>query len=172
MLDFREALIEDASSIAKLVNTAYRGEISKQGWTTEAYILDGLRTSKYEIQQLIETENSKFIMCIQGDDLIGSIHLLCDYGSVHIGMLAVKPNLQNLNIGKQVLANAELFAKKTWGSHKFVMQVINLRHELISFYERRGYKRTGEFQDFPVKPKLWTAKVEGLKLERLEKLIP
>ena len=170
-LSFRQAMLSDAASIAVLINTAYRGEASKQGWTTEAYILDGVRTSTHEIQQLIESENSTFIVCNQGDDLIGSIHLNKTHDSVHIGMLAVKPHLQNLNVGKQILANAELFAKKAWQAHKFVMLVITMRHELIAFYERRGYIRTGVLQEFPVKPELWMPKVEGLKLERLEKLI-
>lgn len=170
-LSFREAIASDASSIASLVNTAYRGESSKQGWTTEAYILDGLRTSTHEIQQLIEAENSKIIVCTQGSDLIGSIHLHRSHGSVHIGMFVVKPDLQNLSVGKQLLANAESFAKKAWQAYKFVMLVITVRHELIAFYERRGYIRTGVLQEFPVKPELWMPKIEGLKLERLEKSV-
>ncbi len=170
-LDFREAIIQDAASIAGLVNIAYRGEFSKQGWTTEAYILDGLRTNVSEIQQLIETENSKFIICIKDEVLIGSIHLHKNKESVHIGMFVVKPDMQNLNVGKQLLLTAEMFAIATWQPHSLVMLVINLRHELITFYERRGYKRTGLLQEFPVKPELWKPKVEGLKLERLEKLI-
>lgn len=171
MLNFREAAIEDAPSIAVLVNAAYRGESSKQGWTTEAHILDGLRTSESEIQQLIKTDNSTIMVCTQDNDLIGSIYLHKIDCSVHIGMFVVKPDLQNLNIGKQLLANAESYAKKVWQVSSFVMLVITVRHELIAFYERRGYRRTGVLQEFPVKPELWLPKVAGLKLERLEKLI-
>lgn len=171
ILNFREALIEDAASIAALVNAAYRGESSKQGWTTEANILNGHRTNASEIQQLIEAENSKIIVCIQDSNLIGSIHLHKIDCSVHFGMFAVKPSLQNLNVGKQLLAEAEFFAKKSWQAQKFVMLVITVRDELIAFYERRGYKRTGMLQKFPINPELWMPKVEGLKLERLEKLV-
>ena len=94
MLNFREAAIEDAPSIAALVNAAYRGESSKQGWTTEAHILDGLRTSESEIQQLIKTDNSTIMVCTQGNDLIGSIYLHKIDCSAHIGMFVLNPDFQ------------------------------------------------------------------------------
>jgi len=88
---------------------------------------------------------------------------------VYLGMLAVKPSLQGSGIGKQLLQAAELAAQQTWTVNKFVMAVITTRHELIAFYERRGYQRTGIIKAFPVNPALWMPKVEGLQLELLEK---
>ena len=164
-------MLADAPQIAVLVNTGYRGETSRQGWTTEADILDGLRTSEQEIVQLINAERSNIIVCMRGDALIGSIHLHHAHESAHIGMFVIEPNLQNLNIGKQLLATAENFAQTQWQVKKLAMLVITVRHELIAFYERRGYKRTGELQEFPVNPQVWQAKLAGLKLERLEKIL-
>ncbi len=168
-LKFRDAIVDEAPQIAALVNAAYRGESSKQGWTTEAHILDGLRTSTHEIQQLIQAENSKIIMCTQGAVLIGAVHVHKTHDTAHIGMFVVKPQLQNLSIGKQLLTVAESTALQAWQVNKFVMLVITIRHELIAFYERRGYKGTGILQVFPVNPKFWMPKVAGLKLERFEK---
>jgi ribosomal protein S18 acetylase RimI-like enzyme len=84
-------------------------------------------------------------------------------------MFVVRPAIQGAGIGKRLLNEAETLARKEWGVNSFIMIVITSRHELIAFYERRGYRRTGEFSEFPVNPALWTPKVSGLKMERLEK---
>ena len=42
--DLLPATVQDAPEIAILVNSAYRGDSSRQGWTTEADLLDGTRT--------------------------------------------------------------------------------------------------------------------------------
>ena len=87
----------------------------------------------------------------------------------YIGMFVVRPDIQGAGIGKRLLNEAETLAVKEWGANSFIMIVITSRHELIAFYERRGYRRTGEFSEFPVNPALWTPKVGGLKMERMEK---
>ena len=43
--------------IATLVNSAYRGETSRVGWTTEADILDGVRVSTADIAEIIKHWN-------------------------------------------------------------------------------------------------------------------
>jgi GNAT superfamily N-acetyltransferase len=84
-------------------------------------------------------------------------------------MFVVRPDIQGAGIGKRLLNEAEMLATREWGVSAFIMIVITTRHELITFYERRGYRRTGEFSKFPVNPALWTPKVDGLKMERMEK---
>ena len=86
-------------------------------------------------------------------------------------MFVVRPDIQGAGIGKQLLKEAENLARSSWAVSSYVMVVINSRHELIAFYERRGYRRTGELSEFPVNPALWTPKVDGLKMERMEKRI-
>ncbi|HSH73783.1 MAG TPA: GNAT family N-acetyltransferase [Methylophilaceae bacterium] len=170
-LSFRPALADEATQIATLINESYRGETSRLGWTTEADLLDGLRTDEAEVRQLIESDHSMIMLCLHGNELMGSVHLEKMDEGVHIGMFVVKPTLQKQGIGKQLLAEAEWAATERWRTSRFSMMVITLRHELIAFYERRGYRRTGVLKEFPVNPDVWKPKVTGLQLEKLEKLL-
>ncbi|TAK60866.1 GNAT family N-acetyltransferase [Methylobacter sp.] len=170
-LSISKAEKQDAGQIAALINSAYRGESSQQGWTTEADLLAGLRTDTEEILQLISSDDSMILLCKAEAELVGSIHLQKQAGQVCLGMLAVSPPLQVRGIGKQLLEAAEQAAKQTWAVDKSVMSVISCRNELIAFYERRGYRRTGVSKVFPVNPELWMPKVAGLRLEILEKVL-
>lgn len=171
MYQFRQAAIADAEAIAQLVNAAYRGESSRAGWTTEADILDGLRTSADEVKRLVKTENTIILLCFNNADLLGSICIEQAPDAVHIGMFVVNPTLQGGGIGKQLLAAAENLAQQTWAAQTFQMHVITIRHALIAFYERRGYKRTGILSEFPLNPLVWQPKLAGLQLETLEKIM-
>ena len=175
MLNFYKAELVDAESIAKLVNAAYRGETSRKGWTTEADILDGLRTTTSEVGKTIKSKNTFFLIGVLKDEIVATI--CCEWqelafkDTVHFGMIAVKPGLQNKGYGKTLIQAAEAICLREWRVVGFHMAVISVRHELIAFYERLGYKRTGEFEDFPVKSELWQPKVEGLSLQYLAKLL-
>lgn len=170
-LTFRRADTADADRIVDLVNSAYRGESSRQGWTTEADLLDGQRTDRTEVLGLIEAENSLILLGFRGTDLIGCVHLEKVGGSAYFGMFAIKPELQGQGIGKRVMRTAEDFARREWGVGKMLMTVITLRPELIAFYERRGYRRTGELRPFPELSQLGSPRVAGLQLEVLEKTL-
>ena len=175
MLLFHKAEIADASAIAQLINSAYRGETSRKGWTTEADILDGLRTTTSEVGKIIKRDNAFILIGVLNDEIVATI--CCEWqelafkDTVHFGMIAVKPSLQNKGYGKTLIQAAEAICLREWRVVGFHMAVISIRHELIAFYERLGYKRTGEFADFPVKSDLWQPKVEGLNLQYLAKLV-
>jgi predicted N-acetyltransferase YhbS len=171
MVSIFKAEKQDAGQIAALINSAYRGEASQQGWTTEADLLDGLRTDTEEILQLIASDGSMILLCKVEAEPVGSVHLQKQAEQVCLGMLAVSPLLQGRGIGKQLLEAAEQAAKQTWSVNKSVMSVISCRSELIAFYQRRGYRRTGASNAFPVNPELWQPKVAGLRLEILEKML-
>ena len=162
---------QDAGQIVDLVNSAYRGESSKQGWTTEADLLAGRRTDVEEILRLISTDESMILLCKANAELIGSVHLQKQAEQVCLGMLAVSPPLQGKGIGKQLLEAAEQAAQEIWAVNKSVMTVIACRNELIAFYQRRGYRRSGVSKEFPVNLELWTPKVADLCLEVLEKIL-
>jgi len=168
-LVFRLAQAADSASIAALVNAAYRGDASRQGWTTEADLLDGLRTTAAEVQALMASGHGTILVCMHGTDLIASVCLEPDADAVHVGMFVVNPAMQGSGVGKQLLTYAECYAVQHWPVSRFCMHVITLRHELIAFYERRGYRRTGVVKDFPVNPDMWQPKMAGLQLELLEK---
>lgn len=171
-LSFRLALAAEASHIATMINQAYRGDTSRLGWTTEADLLDGLRTSEEEVRQLIAAQHSVLIVCLQAKQLLGSVHMQRHTDSVHIGMFVVQPACQNQGVGKQLLAFAEDWALQHWQARRFEMGVISVRTELIAYYARRGYRSAGEYREFPVNPALWQPRRQDLKLELLVKLLP
>lgn len=176
MLNFHKAELADASFIAQLINSAYRGETSRKGWTHEADILDGLRIHIDEIAQIIKPDSAavspRFIIIGEkNDEIIATICCEKHNTNAHLGMIAVKPTLQNKGYGKAIIQAAEAITLREWRVTGFAMDVISIRTELLAFYERLGYKPTGKLSTFPVNPLIWQPKVNGLKLARLEKLI-
>jgi ribosomal protein S18 acetylase RimI-like enzyme len=160
MADHRNALPliahvteKDISALDILVNSAYRGESSKKGWTTEADLLGGLRTDKDSLSKLI-TEPGGSILKYSGEDgnLQGCVYLKIKGSKLYLGMLTVSPELQAKGIGKKLLFAAETHARKS-GCTSVIMTVISVRHELIAWYERHGYRPTGETEPFPTDPK-------------------
>jgi ribosomal protein S18 acetylase RimI-like enzyme len=175
MLNFYKAELVDAEAIATLINSAYRGETSRKGWTFEADILDGLRTTTVDVGKIIKQENAFMLIGVLNDEIVATI--CCEWqelafnDTVHFGMIAVKPSLQNKGYGKTMIKAAEAITFREWRVVGFHMAVISIRHELIAFYERLGYKRTGEYVDFPVNPAVWQPKIEGLNLQYMAKLV-
>lgn len=166
---FRLANTADAPKIVGLVNSAYRGESSRAGWTTEAELLEGVRTHDDEIAGLINTPRSIILIGLVGEEIIASMHLQLVSDAAFLGMFAVKPTGQTAGVGKAMMAEAETVVKREWAAKKILMDVISVRAELIAFYERRGYVRTGKLNDFPVSKDLWTPKAKDLMLARMEK---
>lgn len=174
MLHFYKADLVDAEAIATLINSAYRGESSRKGWTTEADILDGLRTTTADIAKLIKRDDAFILMGVNNDEIIATIccelQVIAFKHTVHFGLIAVKPSLQNKGHGKDIINAAETMTRREWRVAGYHMTVISVRTALIAFYERLGYERTGEFEDFPENPTLWQPKVGGLSLQVLAKL--
>ena len=148
-LSFVPARPDDAPLVADLVNCAYRGDARSPGWTSEGHLFDGRRTDDDEIRGLIEERESTILLCVRGSEVIGSVHVKNLGAAAYLGMLVVKPALQGAGTGKQLMKAAEELARRTWGSTRMSMSVINRRPELISFYERRGYRRTGQSKRLP-----------------------
>ncbi len=171
-LSFRKALRSETALIVALVNSAYRGESSRQGWTTEADLLDGTRTDKADIDSLIAQEGSMILLCIEGTEIIGCAHLELLGAECQLGMLVVKPGLQSRGMGQRLMQAAEVVATETWGVKTITMSVISVRHELIAFYERRGYQRTGRKKPFVADDTHGFPKSQPIEFEILEKNLP
>jgi ribosomal protein S18 acetylase RimI-like enzyme len=170
-LTFRKATFNDLPQVAQLVNSAYRGESSKIGWTTEAHLLEGQRTDAEKLQEMISEVDSHILLGFTGDNLVGSVHLKKkDSNSAYLGMFAVNPQLQASGIGKLLLQESENSVAQWWGVSKILMTVIPLRTELIDWYQRRGYRRTGQIESFPSEdPRFGVPLRDDLSLEVLIK---
>lgn len=169
MLHFHKADRKDSVTIAQLINHAYRGESSREGWTTEADIIEGLRTTSQEIAGIIDDEHTFILLGVLNDEVVATICCKYHEGAAHFGMIAVKPKLQNKGYGKAMVMAAEAMTRREWGVNNFQMNVITIRDTLIAFYERLGYQRTVLIKDFPTESELWQVKVQGLQFTLLEK---
>ena len=149
MARVEKATLNDVRALNILVNSAYRGDSSRSGWTTEADILDGIRTSEQALRNILQENHTILILKDLHDQLIGSVLLEVHDRGVYLGMLTVKPTLQGAGLGKLLLQAAEAWTKEQ-GIHKVYMSVISVRTELIAWYERHGYQATGETAPFPM----------------------
>ena len=167
-MTFRRATLNDISILTSLLNRSYRGDSSREGWTTEADLLSGKRIDETGLLQLLNDPDSLILITRSGDTIMATIHAHHENESVHFGLFAVDPTQQNRGIGKELLAYAESEAVRKWGGSTAIMEVITHREELIAYYERRGYVRTGEMIAFP-ESDLWDLQVDNLVLEVLAK---
>jgi ribosomal protein S18 acetylase RimI-like enzyme len=147
---FRIADLSDVPQIIDLVQSAYRGETSRQGWTTEAELLDGGRTFAGEVSSIIRAAGNKIILLETDGQLRASVHIKKQaQGLAYLGMFAVSPDQQNRGLGKSLLQYVEKLAVRVWQSQQIEMTVIHQREELINWYIRRGYRLSGEQRPFP-----------------------
>ena len=149
-LQFRAAIAADVETIVALTESAYRGDASRAGWTTEADFLDGQRTDAADVAALIAREDARIVLAERDGELLASCLLEKQPGGEgYFGMFSVRPDLQNAGIGRALLAEAERIAREEWHCKQMRMSVIDIRESLIAWYERRGYRRTGEHKPFP-----------------------
>lgn len=145
----RFADIHDVDALVHLVNGAYRGDGSREGWTTEADLLDGIRTHPEHMAKQIDSDQSVMVVHTEFDIISACVYLEDKESLLYLGMLTVRPDLQARGIGKQLLETAEAYALFL-GKQGIKMTVISLRDELIDWYMRHGYVPTGEIEPFPV----------------------
>lgn len=152
-------MASDITELVQLVNSAYRGDSSKKGWTTEAELLDGIRITEEALLKQFHQPGQYFLKAInEAGKIIGCVSLLDKKESMYLGMLTVQPNIQANGIGKKLLTASEQFALNKQ-IDSIEMTVISVRSELIAWYLRRGYQLTGEKRAFPTEPKFGIQKV-------------
>lgn len=167
---FRAATAADIPAVVALVESAYRGESGRRGWTTESNLLDGQRTDAQDVGEAIGRADSLVLLAELDGVLVSCCHLEKQDGAAYFGMFAVDPARQTGGIGKQVIAEAERVARERWGVDRMRMTVIVQREELIAFYERRGYVRTGQSKPFPYgDARFGIPRRDDLRFEVLEK---
>lgn len=177
-LVFRPATRADTDALVALVESAYRGDASRAGWTTEADLLDGRRTGADDIHACLDRERSLVLIAERPAaaagspaELLACAHIAEEDGAGYFGMFSVRPDLQGGGIGKRVIDEAERVVRDDWGLPALRMSVIDVREELIAFYQRRGYQRTGRLKPFPYgDERFGLPKRDDLRFEVLEKV--
>ncbi|MFE0812881.1 GNAT family N-acetyltransferase [Streptomyces sp. NPDC058848] len=148
-LTYRDATDTDVDEIVALIESAYRGDSSRAGWTTEADILQGQRTDPEGVLEVIKSPDSRLLTVERDGGIVACCQLEHRGAHAYFGMFAVSPVLQGGGLGKRIIAEAERQARAAWGVTEMHMTVISVREDLIAWYERRGYRRTGETTPFP-----------------------
>ncbi|MFM8845631.1 MAG: GNAT family N-acetyltransferase [Gammaproteobacteria bacterium] len=153
VLAVRVAVTNDAAVLAALVNSAYRGDSSRAGWTTEADLLGGQRTDLQALEefmaQTMSVGDRAMLVHESARQILACVQLERRGDGAYLGMLTITPTLQAKGLGRRLLAAAEHFARTEWQARRIIMTVIEQRLELIAWYQRRGYAPTGETAPFP-----------------------
>ncbi len=171
-LQFRAAGLGDLDALVALVTSAYRGDESRAGWTTEADFLDGARIDADVLRLDIARPRSRVLIAERDGAMLACAHVCEDGGAGYFGMFSVQPGIQGGGIGKAVLAEAERIVREDWSLPTMRMTVIDIRDELMAFYERRGYARTGIKKPFPYgDPRFGIPLREDLRFEVMEKAL-
>jgi GNAT superfamily N-acetyltransferase len=165
MTIFRTATLADLPQLHRLVEGAFRGGEARTGWTHEADLLEGERTNTETLTRLIEDPAQTVLLAAGEAGLTGCV-LVTDKGNqlCSLGMLSVLPALQGAGLGRWLIERAEALAARSYGATRMEMTVIGARAELIAWYERRGYRLTGETRPFTMRER----RREGVAVEVLD----
>ncbi|WP_412025783.1 GNAT family N-acetyltransferase [Burkholderia cepacia] len=166
---YRAANEHDVDALVQLVNAAYRPTTTAAGWTHEAAIIEGPRITSSRLVDTLQAPNSVLLVAEVEGRIAGCIEVKATGDAAYIGTLAVSPAMQDHGLGKALLNEAEQFAIRRWNIGKAVMVVLSVRHELIDFYLRRGYARTGELMRYPLDAGVGMPRDENLTIETLTK---
>ena len=149
-MNFGRADAGDIGALHTLIESAYRGDSARRGWTHEADLLDGQRTDADALHEIVAADRQVILLARNGDALAGCVQLHdVGEGLAYLGLLTVDPALQAAGLGRELLARSEQFVRTSWQADTIEMTVIRQRVDLIAYYERRGYRRTGEHRPFP-----------------------
>ncbi len=150
-ISFRTASAADLDALLDLVQRAYRGDSARTGWTHEADLLDGQRTDAAALLEILADAAQHIVVAEHDGGIAGCVHIADQGGgTAYLGMLSIDPAKQAAGLGRALLKAAEDAASAVFGARRIEMTVIRQREELIAYYERRGYARTGEERPFPL----------------------
>jgi len=147
----RTALAADLPLLHPVIERAYRGDSARQGWTHEADLLSGERIDYDTLKAHVDDPQQLLLIAERDGAIVGCVSLTRQDGAqAYLGLLCVDPACQAGGIGKAIIAAAERVARADMGAERIEMTVISSRKELIAYYERRGFRRTGEMRPFPI----------------------
>jgi len=166
---FRAATAADVPALTTLINQAYRSEASQAGWTTEGHLLAGPRIDETTLLELLAAPAAVLLLAELSGSLAGCVYLENQGAYLYFSMLAVAPAAQARGLGRQLLAQAVAQARRA-GCATIRMSVLAQRAELLAWYERQGYHRTGASEPFPATTRFGHPRQE-LTLLTLEKAV-
>ena len=168
------AMPVDAVALTDLINSSYRAQGKDAGWTHEVSLLGGARTDTTALLSLFAKREATILLFRRKSDakLVGCISIeLLEPADCYLPLLAIDPEQQASGYGRRLLTEAEAFACMH-GARTARMTVIRQRENLIAWYERRGYRRTGEILPFPYEdPSVGTPLRDDLQLVVLQKVL-
>ena len=166
---FRAATAADVPALTTLINHAYRSEASQAGWTSEGHLLAGPRIAEETLRGMLAAPPAVLLQAELAGQLIGCVYLAPQGHALYLSMLAVAPAAQAHGLGRQLLAQAEAYARQA-GCANITMSVLAQRTELLAWYERQGYRRTGASEPFPATTQFGRPR-QPLTLLTLEKVL-
>lgn len=148
---YRIAGPADAPAVRALIESGYRGDSARKGWSNEADLLDGDRTTPEEVAAMIAAPEKRVLLAERDGALVGTV-TITDLGGglAYMGLLCIDPDLQAGGLGRALVNEVEKLAAREFGATRMELIVVDARTELIAWYERRGYVRTGELRPFPL----------------------
>jgi ribosomal protein S18 acetylase RimI-like enzyme len=170
----RKAVPADYAAVIDLANLAYRGrEGAVASWNIETGIVGGQRLDDSLLREELAAKPDGALLVYREDDggpLLGTAWLNPESDDVwSMGLLTVRPDLQNQQLGRKLLAAAENYASER-GAKRMRIGVLHVRDSLIAWYERRGYRATGETEPYPSDdPRFGTPLRENLQFLIMEK---
>ncbi|NEX94243.1 GNAT family N-acetyltransferase [Caulobacter sp. 17J65-9] len=151
LLTVRPAVAADVARLHALVESAYRGQSARAGWTHEADLLETPRSSLESLAAVLADPGELLLVLAEGERLVGCVQVsVRPDGAAYLGLLTVDPARQADGFGRRLIAAAEAGAVERFGAERMELSVVHLRAELIAYYQRRGYRLTGEERPFPV----------------------
>ena len=149
-ITIRDATTADIPALHHLIESAYRGEASRAGWTTEADLLDGQRTDPDDLADVLSDPKQGMLTAWRGTEQVGCI-LIADRGEGigYFGMLSISPTLQGGGLGRRLVEAAHRTLADRFGAERVRISVFPQRETLIAWYERLGYRQTGDTLPFP-----------------------
>ncbi len=128
-LSLRDATEADIGPLVTLIQSAYRGESSRTGWTTEADLLDGQRTDPEGVRDVIDSSVSRMLVAERDGTIVACCQLEHRGDAAYFGMFAVDPGAQGGGLGRTVLEHAERTAAQAWGVSTMQLTVITARED-------------------------------------------
>lgn len=149
--EIRPATAADLPLLHPVIERAYRGDSARLGWTHEADLLSDTRTDLATLHTIIADPGQELLTLFEGKAPLGCVNVVdCRVGLAYLGMLCIEPTRQGEHLGRHLMAAAEHHAREAYGARAIEMTVIEQRRELIAYYERRGWRQTGERRPFPI----------------------